>query len=404
MPGPGVITGTADDDPSGIATYSVTGARTGYALLWTALITLPMNAAVQNMCARIGLTTGKGLAAALKQHYSRQILIGLVILLFIANTVNIGADLAAIASGLELLTGAPEGATVVPIALGIAASEIIIPYRVFVTYLKVLTFVLFAYLVDAISANPDWSKALKSTFLPSIELKTSFVTTVMAILGTTISPYLFFWQASEEVEELHKEHLRVGSEAQIKQATLDVDVGMFLANIVFYFIVLTTAATLYQAGVRDISTAREAAEALRPLAGDSATTLFALGFIGTGLLAIPVLAGSAAYAVAEVFDWQEGLDQEPRRAKQFYVVIAVATVLGLAIALSGVGAIRALFLAAIVNGAISPLLIAAIVVVSNDQRIVGRHRNGLFSNVLGWGTVGLMGLAALVTFATLLPV
>ncbi len=404
IPGPGVITGASDDDPSGIATYSVTGARTGYALLWTGLLTLPLNAAVQNMCARIGLTTGKGLAAVLRQHYSRRLLVALVILLLIANTINIGADLAAVAAGVELLTGVPEQGTVIPIALLIASSEILVPYRIFANYLKVLTLVLFAYIIDAFFTDPDWLKALTSTVIPTIKLNSSFITTIVAIFGTTISPYLFFWQTSEEVEELHRHHQRVGSEAIIKREELDVDIGMLLANLVFYFIVLTTAATLFRAGIRDVDSAREAAEALRPLAGDAATILFATGFIGTGLLAIPVLAGSAAYAVAEVFDWKEGLEKRPRRAPQFYAVIAAATLVGLAIALSEVGAIRALFFAAIVNGVISPLLIAAIVIVSNDGRIVGRHKNGLLSNALGWSTVAIMGVAALLLLITLPPI
>jgi NRAMP (natural resistance-associated macrophage protein)-like metal ion transporter len=399
-----VITGAADDDPSGIATYSVTGARTGYSLLWTGLLSLPLNAAVQNMCARIGLTTGKGLAGVLREHYSRRLLLILVSLLLIANTINIGADLAAVAAGVELLAGVPEQATVVPIAVMIAASEILVPYRIFANYLKVLTLVLFAYIIDAFLADPDWLKVLKGTFVPTVELTSSFITTVVAIFGTTISPYLFFWQTSEEVEELHRHHHRIGGEATIKRAELDVDLGMVLAHVVFHFIVLTTAATLYRAGIRDVDSAREAAEALRPLAGNGATILFAIGFIGTGLLAIPVLAGSAAYAVAEVFDWKEGLEKRPRRAPQFYAVITSATLVGLVISLSSIGAIRALFLAAVVNGIIAPVLIAAIVIISNDSRIVGRHKNGPLSNALGWATVAVMGLAALVMGATLLPV
>ena len=395
LPGPGVVTGASDDDPSGIATYSVTGARTGYSLLWTAVFTLPLNAAVQNMCARIGLLTGSGLATVLRRHYSRRMLMGLVLLLFVANTVNIGADIAAVAAGIDLLTGVSEHLVIVPTGIAIATTEIFIPYRVFANYLKVLTFVLFAYIADVFFAGPDWGKALRATVLPAVHLDASFITTLVAILGTTISPYLFFWQTSEEVEEMHKRHIAAGSEPELRRAQIDVDMGMLLANVVFYFIVLTTAATLYPAGLH-ITTAREAAEALRPLAGDKAAILFAIGFVGTGLLSIPVLAGSAAYAVAEVFDWREGLEERPLRAPQFYVVIALATVIGLVIALSGVGAIRALFIAAIVNGVISPVLIVAIVVVSNDRRIMGRHRNGILANVLGATTVVVMALAAVV--------
>ena len=402
LPGPGVITGASDDDPSGIATYSLAGAQTGYSLLWTSVLTLPLNAAIQNMCARIGLVTGTGLASVLRQHYSRRLLLVLVSLLFVANTVNIGADIAAVASGIELLTGVPEHLLVVPVAIAIAATEIVVPYRVYASYLKVLTLALFAYIVDAFFAGPAWGEALRATFLPKIRLNSEFITTFVAILGTTISPYLFFWQTSEEVEELHRQHREKGGEVELRRAQFDVDAGMVLANVVFYFIILTTAATLFPAGIRHINTAREAAEALRPLAGDRATVIFAIGFIGTGLLSIPVLAGSVAYAIAEVFDWREGLEEKPSQAPQFYVAIALATLVGLVIALSGVGAIRALFVAAVVNGVTAPVLIVAITLVSRDEAILGRHRSGGLSVLLGWLTAGLMGLAAVAMLVTFL--
>lgn len=402
LPGPGVVTGASDDDPSGIATYSITGARTGYSLLWTSLLTFPLNAAVQNMCARIGLMTGGGLAAALRRHYSRRLLLALVGLLFIANTVNIGADIAAVAAGVDLLTGVPEGFLVAPVGIFIASTEIFVPYRVFANYLKVLTLALFAYVVDAFFASPDWGAALKNTFLPNLRLNSTFITTVVALFGTTISPYLFFWQASEEVEDMHRLHIERGDEPAIRRESIDVDVGMLLANVVFYFIVLTTAATLYPLGIRDISSARDAAEALRPLAGSQATVIFAVGFIGTGLLSIPVLAGSAAYAVAEVFGWREGLEEKPTQAPQFYAVIALSTLIGLGIAASGVGAIRALFIAAIINGVTAPILIAAIIVICNDGRILGRHRNGLLTNALGVASVAIMSLAGIAMFASVL--
>jgi len=395
LPGPGVITGAADDDPSGIATYSLAGAQTGYNLLWTSVLTLPLNAAVQDMCARIGLVTGKGLADALKQRNRRRTLMLLVTLLLVANTANIGANIAAVAAGVELLTGVSHNVTLVPLGAAIALSEIVIPYRFFASYLKILTLVLFAYVVDAFVAGPDWDQALKRTFLPSIHLDLGFITTVVALFGTTISPYLFFWQTSEEVEELHEHHKALGTEPDIRRAQFDVEAGMLLAHFVAYFIMLTTAATLYPAGIREINTAAEAAEALRPLAGDEATTLFAIGFIGTGLLSIPILAGSAAYAVAEVFDWREGLEEDVRSAPQFYAVIALATLIGLVLGISGVGAIRALFAAAVINGVVAPILIWAILQVSNDTEIVGVHRNGTISNVLGYAAAAVMGLAAL---------
>jgi NRAMP (natural resistance-associated macrophage protein)-like metal ion transporter len=394
LPGAGVVTGASDDDPSGIATYSVAGAQTGYSLLWTSLVSLPLNVGVQEICARIGLVTGGGLASVLRRHYPRRLLIALVALLFIANTVNIGADIAAVAAGIDLLTGVPAGALVVPVAIAVSMTEVFVPYRVFAAYLKVLTLVLFAYVADAFVAGPDWGRAIRSTFVPRFELNASFATTLVAILGTTISPYLFFWETSEEVEEMHRRGIEPGDEPELRRVQIDTSIGMLLANVVFYFIVLTTAATLYPAGIRHIATAREAAEALRPLAGDKATVLFAIGLVGTGLLAIPVLAGSAAYAIAEVFEWREGLESRPREAPQFYAVIAIATLIGMAIALSGVGAIRALFVAAVVNGVISPVLIAAIVVVSNDERVLGEHRSGIVSNVLGVATVVVMGSAA----------
>jgi NRAMP (natural resistance-associated macrophage protein)-like metal ion transporter len=395
IPGPGVVTGASDDDPSGIATYSITGAQTGYSLLWTGLFSLPLNAAIQNMCARIGLVTGKGLAGVLRERYPRPFLMALVSLLFVANTINIGADIAAVASGIELLTGIPERGAVVPVGVAIAVTEIVLPYRVYATYLKALTLVLFAYIIAAFYAHPDWTKALRYTFVPRIHLNATFITTLVAIFGTTISPYLFFWQTSEEVEELHRHHEATGTEPELRRAQFDTDIGMLLAHVVFYFIVLTTAATLFPAGIHHIDTAREAAEALRPLAGDQATVLFAVGFIGTGLLAIPVLAGSSAYAIAEVFDWREGLEQKPSQAPQFYAAIALGTLVGLAIALSGVGAIRVLFITAVVNGVTAPLLIAAITAVSSDKELLGQHRNGWLAMTLGWFTAGVMALAAL---------
>jgi Mn2+/Fe2+ NRAMP family transporter len=354
---------------------------------------------VQEICGRIGAVTGQGLAGVLRRHYPRPLLIVLVSLLFIANTVNIGADIAAVASGFELITGVSERVLIVPVAVGIAFSEIVVPYRVFANYLKLLTLILFAYIADAFVAAPDWGAALRATLIPRLAFDAESITTLVAVLGTTISPYLFFWETSEEVEELHRRGVVEASAPEISRMRIDTNIGMFLANIVFYFIVLTTAATLYPAGIRHIDSARDAAGALRPLAGDRATLLFALGFIGTGLLSIPVLSASAAYAIAEVFDWREGLEASPREAPQFYVVIALATLIGLGIAVSGVGAIRALFIAAIVNGVISPILIGAIVLVANDARVLGRHRNGALSNVLGIGAALIMGAAALTMLA-----
>jgi NRAMP (natural resistance-associated macrophage protein)-like metal ion transporter len=401
IPGPGVVTGAADDDPSGIATYSVTGAETGYQLLWSSVLTLPLNASVQEMCARIGLVTGGGLAAILRRHYPRPVLMALVSMLLVANTINIGADIAAVAAGIELITPVPQRVALVPVGVAIAFTEIVVPYRIFATYLKALTLVLFAYVVDALVVNADWGRAIRDTFVPRVEFTAKYVTAVVAIFGTTISPYLFFWQTSEEVEEMHERRIEPGDPIALRRARVDTNAGMLLAHVVFYFIVLTTAATLYPAGITEIKTASDAAEALRPLAGDGAAILFAIGFIGTGLLAIPVLAGSAAYAVSEVFDWREGLEAKPDQAPQFYAVIAVSTLIGLLIAVSGVGAIRALFVAAIVNGVVAPVLIAAIVVVSNDRRVMGAHVNGWLSNAVGAATALVMGLSAILMLVAL---
>lgn len=405
--GPGLITGVADDDPSGISTYTITGASLGYRLLWTSLLTLPMNFAVQCICARIGIVTGRGLAGVIARHYNRRWLYPIVLLLFIANVVNIGADIGAIAAAVALLTPIPAVALVVPIGAGIALTEVVVPYAQFVRYLKLLTLVIFAYVLSTFVAGPDWRAALTATVLPRLPLNREAIATLVAILGTTISPYLFFWQASEEVEEeesqgatgarLPPERLRT----LLRAMHVDVATGMVLANAGFYFVVLTAAATLYAAGQRDVQTAQEAAEALRPLAGDGASLLFALGIIGTGLLAIPTLAGSVAYAAAELFDWPEGLSRTFRRAPQFYGVIALATLLGIGLNFSGIPAIRALYLAAIVNGVISPVLLVFILTVAGDRRVLGGYTPGRAVTVVGWLTAVVMAAAALGLFATL---
>jgi NRAMP (natural resistance-associated macrophage protein)-like metal ion transporter len=400
IPGPGVVTGASDDDPSGIATYAITGAQTGYSLLWTNLLLIPLGSAIQEMCARIGVVTGSGLASSLRSHYPRWSLLSLVSLLLVANMVNIGADIVAVAEGMELLTGLKSEAIALPIGIAIAATEVLVPYRVFARYLRVLTLVLFAYVLDALVVGPNWSKALRLTFVPSIELNARFLATVVANFGTTITPYLFFWQTSDEIADMHRRHIRTGDAAELRRLRFDVDAGMILANVAAWFIVLTAAATLYPAGIHNIGTAREAAEALRPLAGDEAASLFAVGLIGMGLLGIPVLAGSSAFALAEVFDWREGLERKPAEAPQFYVVIVLGTLVGVLVVLSGLGAIRALFVAAVLNGIIAPVLISAIMIVGNDRRLLGAHRNGPVSNLLGLITMVVMTAAALAMMLT----
>ena len=405
--GPGLITGAADDDPSGISTYTVTGASQGYSLLWMSLVTLPMNFAVQSICARIGIVSGRGLASVIGRRFGRRWLYPIVLLLFIANTVNIGADIGAIAAVLELLSRAPAVALVVPIGVGIALTEIVVPYHEFARYLKFMTLVIFAYVLGAFPARPDWGAALAATFVPRLQLDAGTIQTVVAILGTTISPYLFFWQASEEVEEDESRGIVLGRVPAERMRGLlaachpDVLSGMMLANVGFYFVVLTSAATLYAAGRRDIETAAEAAEALRPLAGDAAFLLFALGIIGTGLLAIPILAGSVAYAAAELCGWREGLSNTFRRAPQFYGVLAAATLLGIGLNFVGLSAIRALFLAAIVNGVISPVMLVFVMLIARDRTVLGDFTAGRLISLLGWATTLAMAAAAIILLGTL---
>lgn len=405
--GPGIITGVADDDPSGISTYTITGASLGYQLLWTSLLTFPMNYAVQSICARIGLVTGRGLAGVIADRRGRGWLYPIVALLAVANVINIGADIQAIAAAIQLLSGIPTIALVVPVGIGITLVEVVLPYAQFARYLKLLTFVIFAYVIGAVVAKPDWSAALKATIVPSFAWSRDSLETLVAILGTTISPYLFFWQTSEEVEEEESRGIVArglspsGMRALLRAAQVDVATGMMLANVGFYFVVLTSAATLHAAHLTDVETATQAAEALRPLAGDWAFLLFALGLIGTGLLAVPVIAGSTAYAVAELFGWREGLSNTFRRAPQFYGVIAIATVLGIALSASGLEAIRALYVAAVVNGVIAPVLLVFIMLLARDRTVLGPFVAGRGTTALGWVTTALMLMAAVALVTTL---
>lgn len=404
--GPGLVTGVADDDPSGIATYTVAGATYGYRLLWMSLITFPMNFVVQSLCARIGIVTGRGLGGVISDRYGRRWLAPVVLLLLVANIVNIGADIAAIAACVELLTGVPALALVAPIGIAIALTEIVVPYALFARYLKIMTLVIFSYVICAFVASPDWKSVLVSTVVPSVVMDRAMIATIVAILGTTISPYLFFWQVSQEVEEEREHHIVATTQATrrmnalLRAARVDVGLGMAMANVGFYFVVLTAAATLHAAGTTDVQTAAQAAEALQPLAGRASSLVFAIGIIGTGLLAIPVLAGSAAYATAELFDWPEGLSNRFRRAPQFYGVIALATLLGVALSFVGVSEIRALFIAAIVNGIIAPPLLVIIMLISRDHRVLGEYTAGRKLTIVGWVTTLTMVLAALAFFWT----
>lgn len=398
--GPGLVTGASDDDPSGITTYSVAGASLGYAMLWTAVVTLPLTVAVQLTCARIGLVSGQGLAAAIRAHYPRSFLYAACGLLLAANVFNISADLAGMGEAAELLTGVPSGLFVALFGGGVLWATVFLRYATVARILKWLTLVLFAYVAAAFLARPEWGEVLHATLVPTIRWDAAYLSTLVGILGTTISPYLFFWQASQEVEEERAHGRRTLAQRrgatlhELADARLDVATGVGLSNVVFYFIVLTTAATLHRAGLSEIASAREAAEALRPLAGAGASLLFAAGIVGTGLLAIPVLAGSASYAIAELAGWRAGLDLSPRRGRRFYLVLAGAIAGGMLLDLSGTNPMRMLFLSAVVNGVLAPPLMALVMLVGNDRRVMGRHVNGFWLNLGGLAATAAMTAAA----------
>jgi len=398
--GPGLITGAADDDPSGISTYSQAGAVFGYGLLWTALVTFPLMAAVQLMCARVGEVTDRGLASVLRKHYPAWLLWVACILLAIGNTVNIAADLGAMAAAGELLTGVRAVWFLFPFTVGLLLLLAYTSYAHVTAVFKWLTLALFAYVGAAFLARPDWAQVLHGTVAPHVVMGRDYLLTVVAILGTTISPYLFFWQAATSVEERDARQAEIGDRApralerELRAVRADVLTGMLFSNLIMYFIILTAGATLHRASHAEIQTAAQAAAALRPLAGPAAALLFSAGLIGTGLLGVPVLAGSAAYAVAEAGAWRRGMDETPRTAGKFYGVCAIALLLGMAIDLAGVNAIKLLFWAAVVNGLLAPPLIVIVIAICNNAKVMGRHRNGRVLNTLGIAAAVLMTLAA----------
>jgi NRAMP (natural resistance-associated macrophage protein)-like metal ion transporter len=399
--GPGLVTGASDDDPSGIGTYALAGASLGFSTLWTAVVTFPMMTAVQFICAKIGMVTGVGLARVLRRHYSKGLLYPVVGGLVIANTINAGADIGAIAAAVNLLVPIPVTAMIVPIALVILGLQVWGSYRLIAQTFKWLTLALFAYIGAALYARPDPWEVLRGTLIPTFSLDARFMTTLVAILGTTISPYLFFWQASQEVEEeisMGRRTLKArqgATDRELTYAGLDVTTGMFFSNVVMYFIMLATAATLFQSGHRDIQSATEAAQALRPLAGDGAYVLLALGLIGAGFLGVPVLTGSSAYAMAEALGWRYGLDEKPRRAKLFYGMIIVPTLIGMLINFIGINPIRALFWTAVINGFLAPPMLVVIMLIANNRTIMGERTNGLWANIVGWATTAVMWAAAI---------
>jgi NRAMP (natural resistance-associated macrophage protein)-like metal ion transporter len=405
--GPGLITGAADDDPSGISTYSVTGASFGYMPLWTALFSFPLMAAVQLMCARLGLVTGRGLAGVVRLYYPRWVLWSACALLIVANVFNIGADLGGMAEATEMMTGIKSYYWTPLYTILIISLLFFSSYRHIARIFKWLTLTLFAYIVAAFLARPDWGSVWRATLVPRVEWSSAFLATFVGILGTTISPYLFFWQASQEVEDeraqgrITVEQREGATDEELRVARTDVLTGMFFSNLVMYFIILTTAATLHAHGQTNIETAREAAEALRPLAGSGAYLLFTLGLIGTGMLAVPVLAGSAAYAVAEAKRWRGTLEDRPLLSRKFYALIAVAMLLGLALNFAGFNAVKMLFYSAVLNGVLAPPLIVLVVLLTSKSKVMGIRVSSRPLRYFGWATAAIMTAAVAGMFATM---
>jgi NRAMP (natural resistance-associated macrophage protein)-like metal ion transporter len=400
--GPGLITGASDDDPSGIGTYSQVGSQYGYGFLWTATFTFPLMSAVQELCARIALQTGVGLGTSLRRKFPSWIVGVAILALLVANTVNIGADLGAVAAGASLLTGSRVSSTVflVPITCLILALILFTAYSVIFRLFKYLTLVLFAYVITAILSHPPAGTLLTSTFVPHFEWSGGFITALVAILGTTISPYLFFWQASSEVDEMKAAGLRTEKQrrkvtrAELRAARTDILIGMGFSQLIMYCIIASTASVLHAHG-QTVSTAADAAKALQPVAGPFASALFSIGLIGTGLLAIPILSGSAAYAAKEFLGIRGSLAAKPRHGPTFYGIIALATVAGLLFNLLGINPIKALFITAVINGAVAPPLLVLIVLLGSDRKVMEGRRSGRVSRGLTWAATAAMGLAAI---------
>jgi NRAMP (natural resistance-associated macrophage protein)-like metal ion transporter len=405
--GPGLITGASDDDPSGIATYSQAGAQYGYALGWTMLFSWPLMVAIQEISARIGRVTGDGIAANVRKHYSPLLTQAIVLLLLVANIINLGADLGAMGDALHLLLPAPTGLYVVLFALFCAALEIFLSYQRYVRVLKWLTLALFTYVAAAIVVAVPWHQALFQTLVPAFHWQQDYIVIIVAVLGTTISPYMFFWQASEEAEDervdpkarplIETPELARG---ELRRIEFDTYLGMGLSNVISLFIMITTAATLNRTGVTDIQTSAQAAEALRPIAGNLAFAVFACGIIGTGLLAVPVLAGSAAYALGEAMGWAVGLGRRPREARAFYGTIVVGTLIGIAINFVNINPIKALFWTAVINGVVAVPLMIVMMLMTMRRDVMGPFTLPPLLWLIGWLSTGTMALAVLVMFLT----
>ena len=401
--GPGLVTGAADDDPSGIATYSQAGAQYGFGLLWTIVLTYPLMAGIQMICARIGLVTGRGITSNMHRCYPVMLTLPLIFLLLIANIINIAADLAAMSDALKLAVGGPRHLYSIIIGVTCILLQVFIPYHRYLPILKWLTLSLFAYVGTVFASHVDWSRVIQETLLPHISLDPNYVLLVVGIFGTTISPYLFFWQAAEEVEDIadipdRKSLIDQPAQAptELKRITYDTLFGMGFSNIIAFFIMLTTAATLFPAGIHNIQTSAEAAAALRPIAGDFAFILFALGILGTGLLAIPVLAGSAAYAVAELMKKPASLKLTIWTAKHFYAVIVIATLIGVGLDFSGIDPIKALIWSAVINGIVAVPLMIAVMHMSSMTKIMGDFTIKGKTKLLGWLATALMTVTAII--------
>lgn len=412
--GPGLTTGAADDDPSGIATYSQTGAQFGYGQLWTALYMLPFMMAVQEACARIGMVKGKGITAVVKEHYSRKVLYGVVGLVVVANTINIGADIGAMASALQLLIPIPFAVLTLLFTATMLILEIFTNYKTYSKILKWLAVSLLAYPVTVFIVHQPWSTVLKATVVPHFELNFAFLFIITGVLGTTISPYMFFWQASQEVEEEKEKHLirntgkPVISQGYIRNMRIDNTTGMLISEVTTWCIILVAATVLHGSGVRDVKTAADAAKALEPLihsfphSGYLAKVVFSIGIIGLGLLAVPVLSGSAAYAVSEAFDWNASLNLKLKKAHGFYGVITIATIVGLMINFVGIDPVRALVYAAVLNGVAAVPLLFLIAKIAMSEKIMGEYKSGKLSNILLWSSFIGMGAAAIAMFYTII--
>jgi NRAMP (natural resistance-associated macrophage protein)-like metal ion transporter len=405
--GPGLVTGASDDDPSGIATYSQIGAQFGYGMLWTMVLTYPLMAAIQEVSARIGRVTGAGISANLRRCYPRWLLFSVIGLLLIGNIFNLGADIGAMGAAAQLLLPTKDWLYVIVFGLLSLLLQIFVPYTSYVKYLKWLTLSLFAYIATAFFVKISWGEVVQSTLLPRLSWDKEYLTGLIAALGTTISPYLFFWQASQEVEDLKstrgdKPLKRAKRQAPVQLGRIRIDTyfGMALSNIVAFFIILTTAATLHAHGQKDVGTAAQAAQALAPLAGKWASTIFVCGIIGTGLLAIPVLAGSAAYAVGEGLNWNASLEQKPEEAAGFYGVIAVATVIGIALNFIGINPMKALFWAAVLNGVLAAPLMAVIMHMASSKKVMDKFIVPHYLRVVGWMATAAMLVVAIGVIAT----